>query len=257
MNPEHLLHEAIPAHACTGAECPQCSGVPTGRRSWTMVSPPSGSIVDDIVRCDGLRQTLTRIAESAVEYPESPGIPNVLDVISPEETARRAALLPTFRDSRGQAVSRWPDILSPSVTVVLFHQNALGMVYEILCHKRRDNGYFGLPGGKVEIGESLEEAAQRECLEETGYHVRVEQLTSVDSDPSRGALVAYPDGHLVQYVNCTFLCSIITGTLTISNESTVLNWYVIDALPQPFMELHAWRVRQAVRGWRREQIPVR
>jgi len=55
----------------------------------------------------------------------------------------------------------------------------LGMFYwdEILLQHRddrpglRDSGLWVLPGGGVEVGESLIEAVQREFLEETGYQV--------------------------------------------------------------------------------------
>lgn len=38
----------------------------------------------------------------------------------------------------------------------------------ILLQHRSDNGDWGIPGGSMELGESFEEAARREVLEETG-----------------------------------------------------------------------------------------
>ena len=39
---------------------------------------------------------------------------------------------------------------------------------EVLLQKRRDNGFWDYPAGSMEIGESFEECARREVLEETG-----------------------------------------------------------------------------------------
>lgn len=61
---------------------------------------------------------------------------------------------------------------------------------------RRDNppfkGFYALPGGFVEVGERVEEAAVREAREETGLTVRLERLVGVYSDPDRD-----PRGHVV------------------------------------------------------------
>jgi 8-oxo-dGTP diphosphatase len=46
---------------------------------------------------------------------------------------------------------------------------------------------WALPGGFVDYGESVENAAVREALEETSLHVRLEELFGVYSDPARDA----------------------------------------------------------------------
>ncbi|QHN07714.1 NUDIX hydrolase [Methanothermobacter sp. THM-2] len=53
-------------------------------------------------------------------------------------------------------------------------------------------GSWAIPGGFVEYGETVEEAARREALEETGLEVELEGLLGVYSDPSRD-----PRGHTV------------------------------------------------------------
>ena len=54
---------------------------------------------------------------------------------------------------------------------------------ELLLMRRSDNGYWSLPGGFVEIGESVAAAARREVAEETGYAVEIGRLVGVYSDP--------------------------------------------------------------------------
>lgn len=55
--------------------------------------------------------------------------------------------------------------------------------------------YWALPGGFVEYGECVEDAAIREALEETSIDVKLEKLVGVYSNPSRD-----PRGHTVSIV---------------------------------------------------------
>lgn len=41
----------------------------------------------------------------------------------------------------------------------------------LLLHQRSDNQSWGLPGGFMELGETVQEAARREVFEETGLHL--------------------------------------------------------------------------------------
>ena len=61
---------------------------------------------------------------------------------------------------------------------------------EILLMRRSDNGLWGLPGGYVELGESVAQAAAREVQEETGFEIEVGRLIGVYSDPSRQVVAA-------------------------------------------------------------------
>ena len=65
----------------------------------------------------------------------------------------------------------------------------------VLIERRNPPHGWALPGGFVEVGESLERAAVREALEETGLEVRLKTLLGMYSDPARD-----PRGHTVTAV---------------------------------------------------------
>jgi 8-oxo-dGTP diphosphatase len=65
----------------------------------------------------------------------------------------------------------------------------------VLIERRFPPAGHALPGGFVDIGETVEEAARREAREETGLEIRLARLLGVYSDPSRD-----PRGHTVSLV---------------------------------------------------------
>jgi ADP-ribose pyrophosphatase YjhB (NUDIX family) len=81
--------------------------------------------------------------------------------------------------------------LVPCVTVAV--RDERGRL--LLVHKI-DNDRWALPGGAVDIGESVSGAAVREVAEETGVAVEVTGLVGIYSDPRH--LMAYDDGEVRQ-----------------------------------------------------------
>jgi 8-oxo-dGTP diphosphatase len=65
----------------------------------------------------------------------------------------------------------------------------------VLIERRHPPNGWALPGGFVEVGETLEQAAVREAKEETGLQVTLKTLLGVYSDPLRD-----PRGHTVTAV---------------------------------------------------------
>lgn len=101
----------------------------------------------------------------------------------------------------------------------------------LLLEKRSDCGMWGFPGGRVEPGETVEQAACREVLEETGLTIRIERLIGVYSDPAE-RMVVYPDnGDVRQLVDIFFEASIVSGELRLSHESEALRFFQPCDLP--------------------------
>ena len=73
-------------------------------------------------------------------------------------------------------------------------------------------GQWALPGGFVELGETVEEAAAREAAEETGLAVEVGRLIGVYSEPERD-----PRGH---NVSVAFLVRVLSGELAAATDAS-------------------------------------
>ncbi len=107
-----------------------------------------------------------------------------------------------------------------------------GPEQSILMEKRRDCGWWGLPGGRVEPGESLLAAAVREVAEETGLTVEITHLIGVYSNPN-GRIVTYPDnGDVVQLIDVIVAARVLAGCLACSDESEELAYFTSGQLPE-------------------------
>ncbi len=81
---------------------------------------------------------------------------------------------------------------------------------------------LALPGGFVEVGESVEEAALREMKEETGLEVKLKRLLGVYSDPSRD-----PRGHVVSVV---FVAD-AEGKPKAGSDAKLVHVYKLEEIP--------------------------
>jgi mutator protein MutT len=101
---------------------------------------------------------------------------------------------------------------------------------EILLEKRSDCGLWGLPGGRIEPGESIVEAALREVREETGLTVEIVRLLGVYSEPSE-RIVTFPD-NVVHLIDIVLEAKAVSGELACSPESEELRFFDVTDLPE-------------------------
>lgn len=144
-----------------------------------------------------------------------------------------------------------PTQIRLSVSAVVWRAEPGGA---LLLMRRSDNALWGLPGGYVERGESVEAAAMREVYEETGVEVALGRLIGVYSDPKR-QVIAYADGNRVQAVNLCFEARPVgQGRPTTPEETLETGWFEPSALPAPRVPIHEIRIRDALAGEREARV---
>jgi len=114
-----------------------------------------------------------------------------------------------------------------AVSALIFEEGRV-----LLAH-RRDIDWWNLPGGGMEVGETVDEALRREVAEETGLEAEVEQLVGVYSKPQKQEIVL------------TFRCHITGGTLTATEETRECRYFAPDALPTNTLPKHRQRIEDA------------
>jgi 8-oxo-dGTP pyrophosphatase MutT (NUDIX family) len=121
-----------------------------------------------------------------------------------------------------------PDAPQPNSMVVAASALVTDSDGRILLLRRSDSGNWALPGGTMELGESLPGCAIREVLEETGLTIEITGLVGTYTDPRH--VIAYADGEVRQQFNICFTGRITGGSLTESEESTALRFVAPDEL---------------------------
>jgi ADP-ribose pyrophosphatase YjhB (NUDIX family) len=108
--------------------------------------------------------------------------------------------------------------LVPSVNVVV--TNDAG---DILMIRRTDNGNWAVPGGAIDLGESVAQAAVRETLEETGISCEITGIVGIYSDP-RHVILYTSNGEARQEFSIVLTARALGGQPTPSSESSEVRW---------------------------------
>ena len=97
---------------------------------------------------------------------------------------------------------------------------------QLILIKRKNppfQGYYALPGGFVDYGETVESAVIREFKEETGLDAKINNLIGIYSEPDRD-----PRGHTV---SAAFELIITGGELLAGDDAAEVELFSLDNLP--------------------------
>ncbi|SHE98581.1 NUDIX hydrolase [Clostridium fallax] len=138
----------------------------------------------------------------------------------------------SYVEEMRKLVGHRPLILPGSSVIILDNER------RILLQKRCDaKKLWGLPGGLMELGESLEETAIREVKEETGLDIHKLKLLNVFSGKDYYVKLINKDEFYV--VNAVFYTKDYSGKMKIDkSEGSDLKFYPIEELPDNMVKTH-------------------
>lgn len=106
----------------------------------------------------------------------------------------------------------------PAVNVVVADDDG-----RILLIRRTDNGNWAVPGGTIDLGESLVGAAVRETVEESGITCEITGIVGIYSDPKH--VIHYTSNDEVrQEFSIVLTARPVSGEPTPSSESSSVRW---------------------------------
>lgn len=145
------------------------------------------------------------------------------------------------------------DPVAPTANSIVVATNAFvrDAVGQVLLVRRSDNSMWALPGGGLDIGESVASCAKRETFEETGYRIRVVGLVGVYSDPRH--VIAYSNGEVRQEFALVLRGDVESGQARTSDETTQIEWVHPDDLSR--YPMHPSVMRRVTDGFQTDEGP--
>jgi ADP-ribose pyrophosphatase YjhB (NUDIX family) len=115
--------------------------------------------------------------------------------------------------------------LVPSANVIVVNDQG-----QILLIRRTDNGNWAVPGGGMDLGESITDTAVRETQEETGITCEITGLVGIYTNPRH--VIRYTSNDEVrQEFSIVFTARPVGGELRPSTESSEPQWVAPAAVP--------------------------
>jgi ADP-ribose pyrophosphatase YjhB (NUDIX family) len=112
--------------------------------------------------------------------------------------------------------------LVPSVNVVVVNDAG-----EMLMIRRTDNDNWAVPGGAIDLGESVGQAAVRETREESGIECEITGIVGIYSDPKHVILYT-SNGEARQEFSIVLTARPLSGQPTPSSETSEVRWVPVS-----------------------------
>jgi len=120
--------------------------------------------------------------------------------------------------------------LVPSVNVVVVNDAG-----EILMIRRTDNDNWAVPGGAIDLGESVGQAAVRETVEESGIECEITGIVGIYSDPKH-VLLYTSNGEVRQEFSIVLTARPLSGQPTPSSETSEVRWVSVSEVREYTMD---------------------
>jgi 8-oxo-dGTP diphosphatase len=118
----------------------------------------------------------------------------------------------------------------------------------VLLVKRKNKpfkGYFVLPGGFVDEGEKIEDAARREVKEETSLDIQLVDILGVYSDPKRD-----PRGHIISTVFIGKISDNYKGEAFAQDDASEIEWMNLRTLRERSFGFDHKRILLDYKKWK-------
>ncbi len=102
-------------------------------------------------------------------------------------------------------------------------------------------GQWAVPGGFVEHGETVENAATREIMEETGVMVKLVDILGVYSDPTRD-----PRDH---HISIVFVAEFVSGKAQGGDDAAQAEWVSLDSIGPNDLAFDHYLILRDFRTW--------
>ncbi|AXV38110.1 MAG: NUDIX domain-containing protein [Methanobacteriaceae archaeon] len=119
-------------------------------------------------------------------------------------------------------------IFGLAVRVIITDDEGKILIIKRSSHSKTNPGRWELPGGKVDQGESFDQALLREVYEETGLKISLDHVVGVSEQ----------NLHIIRAVHIIMAGTVTGGELNLSSEHDGYAWVYIDNLSQ--YELADW-----------------
>ena len=132
------------------------------------------------------------------------------------------------------------------VGAVVVHENRVLLVQR---GSEPLKGHWTLPGGMLEVGETLDTGVAREVKEETGLEVETEELVEIlDRIHREGERIRY------HYVIADYLCRVTGGELRAASDAAAVRWVErAEWNSHSALVLDPITVRVIEKGWQMSQ----